>query len=375
MNFSKLKFGATIGIIGGGQLGKMMAQSAQKMGYKVIVLDPNEDCPCCYVAHQFIHANYDDEQALNQLGENSDVVTYEFENISSEQLKKLTQLYHIPQGYQAIELLQDRLTEKQTLLEANTQIVPFVQIQTNQDLLKAIEKLGFPFIVKTRFGGYDGKGQILVRNDSELDEAYQLVEKQECVAEQYLDIQKEVSLTVTIGNEQQTTYFPLQENEHQNQILFKTVVPARSDKENEARKEVEKITRAIHFVGTFTVEFFIDKENNLYVNEIAPRPHNSGHYSIEACDYSQFDTHILAITGQKLPQAIELLKPTVMMNLLGRDLDLLENEFSRHPDWHIHIYGKKERKPDRKMGHMTLLTDDVNQTEQYMLMKFEGRDK
>ncbi|RLY74121.1 5-(carboxyamino)imidazole ribonucleotide synthase, partial [Staphylococcus epidermidis] len=306
---------------------------------------------------------------------NSDVVTYEFENISSEQLKKLTKLYHIPQGYQAIELLQDRLTEKQTLLEANTQIVPFVQIQTNQDLLKAIEKLGFPFIVKTRFGGYDGKGQILVRNDSELDEAYQLVEKQECVAEQYLDIQKEVSLTVTIGNEQQTTYFPLQENEHQNQILFKTVVPARSDKENEARKEVEKITRAIHFVGTFTVEFFIDKENNLYVNEIAPRPHNSGHYSIEACDYSQFDTHILAITGQKLPQAIELLKPTVMMNLLGRDLDLLENEFSRHPDWHIHIYGKKERKPDRKMGHMTLLTDDVNQTEQYMLMKFEGRDK
>ena len=125
-------------------------------------------------------------------------------------------------------------------------------------------------------------------------------------------------------------------------------------------------------MGTFTVEFFIDKENNLYVNEIAPRPHNSGHYSIEACDYSQFDTHILAITGQKLPQAIELLKPTVMMNLLGRDLDLLENEFSRHPDWHIHIYGKKERKPDRKMGHMTLLTDDVNQTEQYMLMKFEG---
>ncbi|MDH9174348.1 5-(carboxyamino)imidazole ribonucleotide synthase [Staphylococcus epidermidis] len=375
MNFSKLKFGATIGIIGGGLLGIMMAHSSLKMGFKVIVLDPKEDCPCRYVADQFIHANYDDEQALNQLGENSDVVTYEFENISSEQLKKLTQLYHIPQGYQAIELLQDRLTEKQTLLEANTQIVPFVQIQTNQDLLKAIEKLGFPFIVKTRFGGYDGKGQILVRNDSELDEAYQLVEKQECVAEQYLDIQKEVSLTVTIGNEQQTTYFPLQENEHQNQILFKTVVPARSDKENEARKEVEKITRAIHFVGTFTVEFFIDKENNLYVNEIAPRPHNSGHYSIEACDYSQFDTHILAITGQKLPQAIELLKPTVMMNLLGRDLDLLENEFSRHPDWHIHIYGKKERKPDRKMGHMTLLTDDVNQTEQYMLMKFEGRDK
>ena len=375
MNFSKLKFGDTIGIIGGGQLGKMMAQSAQKMGFKVICLDPNPDSPCKSVAHEFITAAYDDEEALHELGEKSDVITYEFENISAEQLIRLTQKFNIPQGYQAIQLLQDRLTEKQTLQQAGSKIVPFLPIKEEKDLNVVINQLGYPFIVKTRFGGYDGKGQVLVKNEESIQEAKDLISQQECVAEQFLDIALEVSLTVTIGNQKQITYFPLQENEHQNQILFKTVVPARSDKENEARKEVEKITRAIHFVGTFTVEFFIDKENNLYVNEIAPRPHNSGHYSIEACDYSQFDTHILAITGQKLPQAIELLKPTVMMNLLGRDLDLLENEFSRHPDWHIHIYGKKERKPDRKMGHMTLLTDDVNQTEQYMLMKFEGRDK
>ncbi|WP_141760161.1 ATP-grasp domain-containing protein, partial [Staphylococcus sp. HMSC078A08] len=130
----------------------------------------------------------------------------------------------------------------------------------------------------------------------------------------------------------------------------------------------------VHFVGTFTVEFFIDKQNQLYVNEIAPRPHNSGHYSIEACDYSQFDTHILAITGQTLPQTIELLKPAVMMNLLGRDLDLLEDDFGQHPEWHVHIYGKAERKPDRKMGHMTILTDDVNATEATMLKQFEGRE-
>ncbi|MFW3590316.1 5-(carboxyamino)imidazole ribonucleotide synthase [Staphylococcus caprae] len=375
MSFNKLKFGSTIGIIGGGQLGKMMAQSAQKMGYKVIVLDPNEDSPCRYVAHQFIHAEYDDEQALNELGEKADVITYEFENISSKQLKQLTEHYNVPQGFQAIQLLQDRLTEKQTLLEAGAQIVPFLQIKNSQDLTQAIETLGYPFIVKTRFGGYDGKGQILVKQESDIQEAMSLIENQECVAEQYLDIDKEVSLTVTIGNEQQTTYFPLQENEHRNQILFKTIVPARTDKEKEARKEIDKITNVIHFVGTFTVEFFIDRNNKLYVNEIAPRPHNSGHYSIEACDFSQFDTHILAVTGQKLPQQIEVLKPAVMMNLLGRDLDLLENEFGNHPEWHVHIYGKSQRKPDRKMGHMTLLTDDVNQTEQYMLMKFEGRDK
>ena len=375
MSFNKLKFGSTIGIIGGGQLGKMMAQSAQKMGYKVIVLDPNEDSPCRYVAHQFIHAEYDDEQALNELGEKTDVITYEFENISSKQLKQLTEHYNVPQGFQAIQLLQDRLTEKQTLQEAGAQIVPFLQIKNSQDLTQAIETLGYPFIVKTRFGGYDGKGQILVKQESDIQEAMSLIENQECVAEQYLDIDKEVSLTVTIGNEQQTTYFPLQENEHRNQILFKTIVPARTDKEKEARKEIDKITNVIHFVGTFTVEFFIDRNNKLSVNEIAPRPHNSGHYSIEACDFSQFDTHILAVTGQKLPQQIEVLKPAVMMNLLGRDLDLLENEFGNHPEWHVHIYGKSQRKPDRKMGHMTLLTDDVNQTEQYMLMKFEGRDK
>ena len=206
----------------------------------------------------------------------------------------------------------------------------------------------------------------------DLEEAQELISNQECVAEKYLDLYKEVSLTVTIGNDNQITYFPLQENEHQNQILFKTIVPARVDKEQEARNEVNKIIEKIHFVGTFTVEFFIDTDNKLYVNEIAPRPHNSGHYSIEACDYSQFDSHILAITGQKLPESIELLKPAIMMNLLGRDLDILEDQFSEHPEWHVHIYGKNVRKPDRKMGHLTVLTDDIEQQEVDLLHKFEG---
>ena len=344
------------------------------MGFKVICLDPNTDCPCHHIANEFITAAYDDTQALQELGEKSDVITYEFENISAQQLKTLSEQFNIPQGYQAIELLQDRLTEKQTLERAGAHIVPFLSINNIDDLYNAIEELGYPFIIKTRFGGYDGKGQILVKDHTAIEEAKQLIAQQECVAEQYLDIEREVSLTVTIGNQKQTTYFPLQENEHRNQILFKTIVPARSDKEQLARIEVNKIIDTVHFVGTFTVEFFIDKQNQLYVNEIAPRPHNSGHYSIEACDYSQFDTHILAITGQTLPQTIELLKPAVMMNLLGRDLDLLEDDFGQHPEWHVHIYGKAERKPDRKMGHMTILTDDVNATEATMLKQFEGRE-
>ena len=374
MNFNKLKFGDTIGIIGGGQLGKMMAQSAQKMGFKVICLDPNPDSPCKSVAHEFITAAYDDEEALHELGEKSDVITYEFENISAEQLIRLTQKFNIPQGYQAIQLLQDRLTEKQTLQQAGSKIVPFLPIKEEKDLNVVINQLGYPFIVKTRFGGYDGKGQVLVKNEESIQEAKDLISQQECVAEQFLDIALEVSLTVTIGNQKQITYFPLQENEHRNQLLFKTIVPARSDKEQEARDEVNKIINEVHFVGTFTVEFFIDKSNNLYVNEIAPRPHNSGHYSIEACDYSQFDTHILAVTGQNLPKEIEILKPAVMMNLLGRDLDLLEDKFADRPEWHVHIYGKPERKPNRKMGHMTILTNNVDETEKAMLKQFEGRE-
>lgn len=374
MKLTNLHFGSTIGIIGGGQLGKMMAQSAQKMGYKVIVLDPDKACPCQYVAHDFINANYNDIDALNELGCRSDVITYEFENISAPQLKELVTKYNIPQGYEAIELLQDRLTEKQTLQQANTQIVPFLRVSSTDELEHAVETLGYPFILKTRFGGYDGKGQILVKDKTFLDEARQLIAQQECVAEQYLQLKQELSLTVTIGNNQSVTFFPLQENEHREQILFKTVVPARSDKEQEARNEVNKIISEIHFIGTFTVEFFVDQQNNLYVNEIAPRPHNSGHYSIEACDFSQFDTHILAITGQVLPRDITLLKPTIMMNLLGKDLDLLESKFSVTPEWHVHIYGKTDRKPNRKMGHLTVLTNNIEETESMLIKQFEGRN-
>lgn len=345
------------------------------MGFKVVVLDPDETCPCRYVAHEFIHAAYDDMPALERLGERSDVITYEFENIAAEQLQTLVSKYNVPQSYQAIQLLQDRLTEKQTLTQAGTKVVPFVQVTSVADLDEAVQTLGFPFMLKTRFGGYDGKGQIRLTSEAQLDEARELIANQECVAEQFLDLAKEVSLTVTIGNEGQMVYFPLQENEHRNQVLFKTVVPARANHEQEARREVDKITQAVHFVGTFTVEFFIDQQNELYVNEIAPRPHNSGHYSIEACDYSQFDTHILAVTGHRLPEHIELLKPAIMMNLLGKDLDLLEKELFAHPDWHVHLYGKVSRKPERKMGHLTILTDAISKTEQQLIVKFEGRDE
>lgn len=375
MTYYNLETGDMIGIVGGGQLGKMMAQSAQKIGFKVAILDPDENCPAQFVAHEFINADYSNEDALNQLGEISKVVTYEFENIDAQQLKTLSNYYNIPQGSETVALLQDRLTEKQTLESANVNIVPFLEVNHAQDLNKAIETIGFPFIIKTRFGGYDGKGQLVIHSNNDLDEARNLIANTPCVVEKYLPLYKEVSITATRDIYDQTVYFPLQENEHRDQILYKTIVPARVDLEEQAIDEVKKIMTKVHFIGTFTVEFFVTNDLKLYVNEIAPRPHNSGHYSIEACDYSQFDTHVLAVAGWHLPKKINLLQPAIMMNLLGQDVSNLQNEFYKHPDWHVHIYGKKINKVNRKMGHITKLSLDLNKDELTFNQTFEGRNK
>lgn len=374
MTYYNLESGDMIGIVGGGQLGKMMAQSAQKMGFKVAILDPDEDCPAQYVAHEFINAAYSDDLALKRLGEISKVITYEFENIDANQLKTLSNQFNIPQGSETVALLQDRLTEKQTLQEANVNIVPFIEVKEISDLENAIDEIGLPFIIKTRFGGYDGKGQLIVREKNELEEARKLVTETPCVAEKYISLNKEVSITATRDIYDQTVYFPLQENEHRNQILYKTIVPARVDLENKAIEEVKKIMTKLHFIGTFTVEFFVTDDQELFVNEIAPRPHNSGHYSIEACDYSQFDTHILAVAGWHLPQKISLLKSAIMMNLLGQDVNLLHETFYKHPEWHVHLYGKKVNKMNRKMGHITKLTEDLNKDEAIFNNLFEGRN-
>lgn len=374
MTYYNLESGDMIGIVGGGQLGKMMAQSAQRMGFQVAVLDPDEDCPARFVAHQFINAEFSDIDALNQLGDISKVLTYEFENIDAKQLERLSNQFNIPQGSQTVALLQDRLTEKQTLESANVQIVPFMEVKSTEDLNEAIETIGYPFIIKTRFGGYDGKGQLVIHSKENLDEAKKLITDTPCVVEKYLPLYKEVSITATRDIYDHTVYFPLQENEHRNQILYKTVVPARVDLEEQAIQEVQKIMTKLHFVGTFTVEFFVTEDYKLYVNEIAPRPHNSGHYSIEACDYSQFDTHILAVAGWHLPKKITLLQPAIMMNLLGQDVLNLQEVFSEHPEWHVHIYGKKVYKVNRKMGHITKLSTDLNKDENQFNQLFEGRN-
>lgn len=361
MTSSKLAPGATIGIIGGGQLGKMMAQSALRMGYRVTVLDPSADAPAAATSHHFINADFSDIDALKSLSGMSDVITYEFENINAEILHTLVDDYNVPQGAETVLTLQNRESEKEAIRNSGAQIVPYEKVDSTEAIRTFIEAYGAPVIVKTATGGYDGKGQYLIEAASDLETLQIPYDETEFVAEKYLDLEREVSLTVARSVSGQVIYFPLQENLHKDQVLYRTIVPSRMDYTEQTQKEARKIMEALHFVGAFTIEFFVAKDGSLYVNEIAPRPHNSGHYSIEACNISQFDAHVLSILDHRMPE-VYLHQNAVMMNLLGADLDRLDGELFTHPDWNIHIYGKTDRKPARKMGHVTVLTDNLEHT-------------
>ena len=350
---------AVIGIIGGGQLGKMLAQSAQRMGYKVAVLDPSEDAPARSTCHTFIQADFSDEEALVKLSDMSDIVTYEFENIDAHILRNLVSDYYVPQGAETVLTLQNRTSEKNAIRDSGVSIVPFENVSSRGDVKSFADKYSYPLIVKTATGGYDGKGQYYIGSKEDLTAENIPFEDTEFIVEKYIDLEREVSLTAARSAGGEIVYFPLQENLHRDQILYRTIVPSRVDYFEQAKAEVKKIMDAMLFVGVFTVEFFIDKEGELYVNEIAPRPHNSAHYTIEACNISQFDAHILSVTNQPLPEVYQH-QDAIMMNLLGEDLDRLGLELFDYSEWNVHLYGKADRKPARKMGHVTILTDDID---------------
>lgn len=361
---------AVIGIIGGGQLGKMLAQSAQRMGYKVAVLDPSADAPARSVCHTFIHADFSDEEALIKLSDMSDVVTYEFENIDAHILRNLVSDYYVPQGAKTVLTLQNRMTEKNAIKESGASIVPFENISSEEDVKAFAKKHSYPLIVKTTTGGYDGKGQYYIGSEQELSNENIPFEKTEFIVEKYINLSTEVSLTAARSASGEIIYFPLQENLHRNQVLYRTIAPARVDYFEKAKAEADKIMEAMLFVGVFTIEFFIDQNGELYVNEIAPRPHNSAHYTIEACNISQFDAHILSVTDQPLPEVYQH-SDAIMMNLLGEDLDRLDLELFDYSEWNVHLYGKSDRKAARKMGHVTILTDDVEAELEKLKTNFE----
>ena len=331
----RLMPGATIGIIGGGQLGRMMALSARYMGFRIGVLDPTPDCPTAQVADFQVTAEYDDITAIRELAEKSDVLTYEFENVNADAIDEVRALAAAPQGTDLLRVTQDRVNEKQFINDHGTPTAPWKAVNSVEELDSALDEIHYPAVLKTRSGGYDGHGQTVLKSDADLEKVRARADSgggfPPSILEGFVDFAFEASILVA-GNGKDYVTFPIVRNEHRNNILHMTIAPAEVS---------EAVAKEAH--------------------ELAPRPHNSGHYTIEACSFDQFDAHIRGIAGWPLEQP-ELLKPAVMVNVLGQHVAPTRALIAEHPEWSMHDYCKAEVRHDRKMGHITVLTNDTERT-------------
>lgn len=354
--------GSTIGILGGGQLGRMLTQAAISLGYHVIIYCDQPHSPACEVATDSIIAAYDDEQQLKIFAERVDLVSVEFENIPARSLAILENYLLVCPNSKALYIFQNRLREKGFLIEHNIPCAAYAKIESQSELRIALEKIGIPSILKTGGFGYDGKGQVRI---SSAEHAEQLLSKpitEEMVLEAFIDFECEVSIIAARSLSGEFKSWGLVRNRHTNHILDISSVPA--EVENEIEIEAVRIARSIleksKIVGVACVEFFLTKDNKLLVNEIAPRVHNSGHLTIEASNTSQFEQHIRAICGLALGNT-DYLKPAAMANILGDLWSASEPQWNnalQFPTVALHLYGKKEARPGRKMGHLTVLADD-----------------
>jgi 5-(carboxyamino)imidazole ribonucleotide synthase len=364
-NRTPIKPGATIGILGGGQLGRMIALAGRAMGYRFVTMDPTEDAPCGQAADRQIVARYDDVDAAMQLAEISDVISYEFENVDARVAEVLESRAYVPQGSRLLRITQNRIREKTAIRELGIPVAPFRVIDSLDSLRAAIGELGLPAVMKTATGGYDGKGQWVLRSEAELAEAYETLSKAgtELIVEQFVPFQLELSVIAARNPSGELAVFPAAENVHRENILHLSIVPARVP--DDIRQRAEAIARTIaerlDVVGLIAVEMFLTASGELYVNELAPRPHNSGHYTMDACVTSQFEQHVRAVCDLPLGST-ELLSPVVMVNILGEHLQPVLDRIGQLPRTaKLHLYGKRESKPKRKMGHLNVLAPSVEE--------------
>ncbi len=352
--------GATLGVLGGGQLGRMFCVAARTMGYRVVVLDPDPVCGAGLIADEHIQADYTDLSALEEMARQCDVITLEFENIPSQSVRFIADKTTVFPAAESLEIAQNRDLEKQFAQKAGLQPVPYATLLKDSDLQQAADVIGFPAILKSNTLGYDGKGQFVVNDFAELSAAYRDVGRVDCVLEKRINIRCEVSAIVARNAKAELANFPVSENQHRNGILHLSIVPARVDESvrQQAIEGASILANALSYVGILAVEFFVSDDNILYFNEMAPRPHNSGHYTKDACVTSQFEQQVRMMCGLK-PGDTRLMSPVVMVNMLG---DLWP------PDWlsiftqnniKLHLYGKTEARRGRKMGHFNVLAEDV----------------
>ena len=365
--------GATLGVLGGGQLGRMFCVAARTMGYQTVVLDPDPMSPAGKIADRHILANYTDEAALQQMAQQCDAITTEFENVPAESLDYLARSRPVHPSAAAVRIAQNRIQEKTFAQQAGIEPAIFAAVYTEADIAPALEKTGLPAILKTSTMGYDGKGQHVIHSLQEAVDAFNGMNQVECVLEQKLELKLEISALLARNAEGEVASYLPAENEHRNGVLHQSIVPARVSQAlvNEARDKAVRLAESLNYVGVLAVEFFVTADDRLVFNEMAPRPHNSGHYTKDASVTSQFEQQVRVMCGLR-PGDARLISPVVMVNLLG---DLW------HPDWQhvfrennikLHLYGKHEARPGRKMGHFNVLSENLDEAIALAATVFDG---
>lgn len=358
-----------VGIIGGGQLGKMIAHEARRMSFKVIVLDPTEGCPASGIADEQIVADFKDENAIIKLAEKCDVITYEIELANSAALKELeAKSYPVRPSPETLRLIQNKYRQKSFLKHHRIAVPDFALVRSEDHMHELCKKFGFPAMLKACEDSYDGRGNFLITSKDKVHEGFNYFAGRQCMLEKFVPFAKEISIMVACNPGGQIESFPVAENIHKSNILDTTIVPARIDRkvQSKAKRMAERTMEVLHGAGIFGIEMFVTRKGEVLVNEIAPRPHNSGHYTNEACSVSQFEQHLRAVLNLPLSRP-ELLSSAVMVNILGS-----ENSNGPYavkglkkvlgvPGVKLYIYGKKIAKPRRKLGHITATGLTVNE--------------
>jgi 5-(carboxyamino)imidazole ribonucleotide synthase len=350
-----------LGIIGGGQLGKMIAHEARRMSLRVIVLDPTQGCPASSIADEQIVADFKDEDAILRLAEKSDVLTYEIELANSTALKYLeARSYPVRPTPETLHVIQNKFRQKSFLRQHKIDVADFERVRSEDHLYQLCDKFGFPIMLKASENSYDGRGNFLITSREQVHEAFNYFSEDEIMVEKFVPFTKEISIMVARNPSGQVASFPVSENIHKNGILDTSIVPAAINQEVElkAKRMAEMTMEVLKGAGIFGIEMFVTEKGDVLVNEIAPRPHNSGHYTNEACSVSQFEQHLRAVFDLPLSKP-ELLCPAVMVNILG-----IEHSSGSYaikglrgllsvPGVKLYVYGKKTSKPGRKLGHIT----------------------
>ncbi|MEE9342067.1 MAG: 5-(carboxyamino)imidazole ribonucleotide synthase [Gammaproteobacteria bacterium] len=356
--------GATLGVLGGGQLGRMFTMAAHSMGYRVCVLDPDKESPAGTIAEHHLQSNYTDESALLEMTRICSAVTTEFENVPASTLEFLEKSIPVRPSAKAVSIARDRILEKTFIRENGLPTAEFIPVYTEADCISACNDIPLPALLKTTQLGYDGKGQRTVNNINDAVDGFKINGGVPCVLEQKIQLNKEISVILARNEKGEIAAYPIGENKHENGILSTTVVPAHIDQktEKQAISMATCLAEALHYCGVLAVEFFIATDGNLLINEIAPRPHNSGHYTLDACVTDQFEQQVRMLCNLP-PASTQLLSPAVMLNLLG---DIWPNK--GEPQWiaiyqnkraKLHLYGKNDARQGRKMGHINLLARDT----------------